>query len=118
MIKLIVKLLIMLAVLNAAARGGMAAWNYYQFKDAAQQAAVFGGEMPTSTLHMQVMEKAAEIGIPIAPEQVNVHRTGQRTVIEASYVQPVEFFPRYEYPVPLRFAVEGLYAGNPLEGLK
>ncbi len=112
MIQLLIKLLIAAAIINAAARGALVAWNYYQFKDAAQQAAVFGAKTPTGTLHAQVMKKAEEFEIPIAPEQVVVTRDGARTAIQASYVQPVEVFPRYVRDVPLQFVVEGLDAGR------
>ena len=108
----IITLVIVVAVLNAVGHAGTAYWKYYQFKDAAQQAAVFGGLTPTPTLHEQVMEKAGKLEIPVTAEDVVVTRNGQATVIEAAYVQPVELLPRYQYPMSFKFAVEGLlYAG-------
>ena len=118
MIKLIIKLVIVAILLTGIARAGMAAWGYYQFKDAAQQIAVFGAETATAHLHGQVMEKARSLGLPIADEQVSVTRDGLRTTIAVAYEQPVELFPQYVYAVPVKFAVEGVYAGNPLEGVQ
>ena len=108
----IITLVIVVIVLNATTRGGTAAWKYYQLKDAAQEIVVFGAFTPTSELQQQVLDKAYKLEIPMTANQVNVMRDGQRTVIEASYIQPVEFFPRYEYPISFRFMVEGLYVGG------
>ena len=110
----IVTLVLVVAVINAAGRGGTAYWKYYQFKDAAQQLVTFGALTPTSTLHGQVMEKADKLEIPIGPDDVTVERNGATTTIEAFYVQPVEFIPRYQYPITFRFAVEGMYTGGGL----
>ena len=105
--KTIIKLLIVAAVLNAAARSAMAAWSFYEFKDASQQIAIFAGDMPESALHEQVMETAVRLGVPVSPEQVTVRREGAVTRIEAAYEQPVELFPNYTRRVPVSFAVEG-----------
>jgi hypothetical protein len=105
--KAIIKLLIVAVVLNAAARSAMAAWSFYQFKDASQQIAIFAGEIPEATLHERVMETAARLGVPVAPEQVTVRREGPVTLIEAMYEQPIELFPNYTRRVPVSFSVEG-----------
>ena len=104
--KTIIKLVITLIILNAIARGAMAAWTYYQFKDATQQLVLFGSRTSTTELHNRILEKAAELNVQLAPENVNIEREGTRTRAEAAYVQPVEFFPNYIYPVNLSFTVE------------
>lgn len=111
--KTIIKILIALALLNAAARGAMAAWTYYQFRDRAEQLVIFGGQTSTAQLHDQIVETAAELAIPVAPENIIVEREGARTRAEAAYVQPVELFPSYTYPVSLSFRVEGFAALAP-----
>ena len=105
--KTIIKLLIAAALLNAAARGGMAAFTYYQFKDRAEQLVIFGAKASPNELQNQILETAAELEIPIDPENVTVERDGMRTRAEAAYVQPVEFFPNYTYPINFSFRVEG-----------
>ena len=40
--KTLFKLVIAILVLNASVRGGLAMWQYYQFKDGAQQVVLFG----------------------------------------------------------------------------
>jgi hypothetical protein len=108
--KTIIKLLITLAILNAAARGAMAAWTYYQFKDQAEQLVIFGARSSTTELHNQIVATAAELDVPLAPENVTVEREGARTRAQAAYVQPVEFFPSYTYPLNFSFSVEGFSA--------
>ena len=105
--KTIIKLLIVVAVMNAAARSGMAAWSFYQFKDASEQIAIFAGNKPESEIHAAVMETAMRLGVPVEPEQVTVRRDGFVTRIEAAYEQPVELFPNYIRRVPVSFSVEG-----------
>jgi hypothetical protein len=56
---------------------------------------------------------AAELDLPVAPENIVVERAGGRTRAEARYVQPVEFFPSYTYPVSFSFRVEGFAALAP-----
>lgn len=108
--KTIIKLLIVLAVLNAAARGAMAAWTYYEFRDTAQQLVIFGVSASETELHNQIMEKASELDVPLAPEDLTIRREGSRTWADAAYVQPVELFPRFIYPVNFSFSVEGFNA--------
>jgi hypothetical protein len=105
-LKTLVKLLIALVILNAAARGAVAAWTYYQFKDATQQLVLFGSRTPPGELRNRIVAKAAELNVPVEPEDVSVEREGVRTRAGAAYVQPVEFFPRYIYPINFSFTVE------------
>jgi hypothetical protein len=106
-VKTIIKLLIAAAILNAAVRGGMAAFTYYQFKDRAEQLVIFGARATPAELHNQIVATATELEVPIDPENITVEREGSRTRAEAAYVQPVEFFPSYTYPVNFSFRVEG-----------
>jgi hypothetical protein len=110
LIKTIVKLLIALVVINAAVRGGMAMWKYYQFKDAAQQLVIFGVKETPTQLHNEVLARAQDLDVPIAPENVNIRREGARTWADAKYTEQVELFPRYRYPIEFSFSVEGFNA--------
>ncbi len=106
--KTIIKLLVVLAACNAIARGAQATWTYYQFKDAAQQTILFGAGASPGQLHTQILEKAMELELPLQPEALTVRRDGQRTIVEASYTQPIELFPSYRYPAQFSFAVDSL----------
>jgi hypothetical protein len=104
----LVKLLITAAILNAAYRGGIAYWSYYQLKDFSQELIRFSFQSQPGELHDQILEKAVELNVPIESDNIQVRRdlNGRRTVADASYVQPIEFFPTYTYSVPMSFSVE------------
>ena len=109
--KTLLKLLIAIALINAAARGGMAFWNFYQLKDAAERALLFGSSSTSEELYTQVLERAGELELPLAAEDLSVRRSGNRRFIEASYTQSIEFFPSYRYPVPFSFNVDTVVTG-------
>lgn len=98
---------IAVAIINGTARTALVYWSYYQFEDAAQQLAVFGWQAPPEVLRSTAFDKASELFIPITEEQIVVTREGPRTMIQASYEHPVEYFPKRTYPLKLSFAVEG-----------
>lgn len=106
--KTIVKLLIALAIVNAVVRVGLATASYYEFKDQAQQLVTFGADAPVGELQNHMLERATALDLPVAPEDIEVTREGKRTAASASYTQPVEVFPSYEYPMNFHFTVEGL----------
>ena len=108
--KTIIKIAVALAIINAAFNAGEAAWRYYQLKDATQQLIVFGSQEYTTDLHNRILEKAAELRVPLLPENVTIHRQGTRTFVDAAYTQPVEYFPKQIYPVDLTFSVEAFAA--------
>lgn len=103
--KTIIKVLIAVALLNAMYRTGVEAMKYYELKDAAYQIALFGGFDSEASLHARVMEKAADLQVPISPHQVTVRREGMHTAITAEYDQPVELFPRFTRSAKLSFSV-------------
>jgi len=106
--KTIIKLLITAAIVNAAARSGMAAARYYELKDAAQELVTFGAQMPTGQLQNQIIAKAEELSVPLGSDDVDVSRDGLHTTAVASYTEPVEVFPSYIYPIDFHFSVEAL----------
>jgi hypothetical protein len=110
--KTVLKLVIAVAILNAAFRGGDSAWRYYQLKDAAERSLLFGSSSTSQQLHTQIMERAMELLVPLDSQDLRVYwKTGRRTA-EASYTQQVEFFPGYRYPVPFSFSVDTVAVGT------
>jgi hypothetical protein len=103
----LVRIALTVAVINAVARVGFAYWAFYQFRDKAEQTAIFGAQEPTWALHAAVMSKADELFLPVEDDQVTVERDGFRTIIEADYTQPIELFPNQTYPMKFSFSVEG-----------
>ena len=112
MIKTAIKLLIALAIVNAAVRAGMAAWSYYQLRDQAQQLIVFGTGVSTAELSADILVKAMELEVPLEPQNLDVRREGNRTFVDAFYTQPVELFPTFIYPVELSFSLNAFSAGS------
>lgn len=106
--KTIIKLLIAAAIVNAAARVGMAAAHYYQLKDAAQELVTFGASAPLGEIQNRILLRAQSFSLPLAPGDVEVSRDGLRTTASASYTQEVEVFPNYTYPMNFRFSVSAL----------
>jgi hypothetical protein len=111
--KTLFKLLVALLVLNAAVRGALAMWQYYQFKDAAQQVVLFGQRAEPEEIQANIVAKATAMSVPVRPDDVKVSRDGQRTVAQGSYTRPVEFFPNYSWPVTFTFIVDALSLSEP-----
>jgi hypothetical protein len=102
-----VRIGIAVAIINGVGRTALVYWSYFQFQDAAQQLAVLGWQARPEVLKSNALDRAVELLIPITEEQIVVTRNGPKTVIEASYVHPVEYFPNRNYPLKLSFSVEG-----------
>ena len=104
--KTFLKLLIVAIVINASARAGMAAVRHYQFKEAAQQAVLFGASTPTADVRQVIVQRGKELSLPVGPANVTVRRQGGRTWADAAYSQSVELFPQQIYPMNFSFKVE------------
>lgn len=104
----LIKLIIAGLIINAVARGATASWHYFQLKDAAQQAVVFGAGSTPDEIASAIVQRAAELNIPLEPAGVEVTRNGPRTVATATYTQVVPFLPIYEHPVTFSFSVDGV----------
>jgi|RhiMetdeSRZDD1v2_1073273.scaffolds.fasta_scaffold68716_3 hypothetical protein len=111
--KTLLKLVVTLLVLNATARGAWAAYNYYQLKDAAQQLVTFSQKATSEQLQQEIVAKAEELNLPLKAEDVSVRRDGVRMVAEGSYVQDIEFFPNFPYPITFSFVVDALTLDSP-----
>jgi hypothetical protein len=110
-VKTIIKLLIALAVINGAARVGLASARYYQFKDQSQELVTFGADAPPGEIQNHILDKATALDLPLEFEDIEVTREGQYTRATASYTEPVEVFPSYIYPMTFHFTVQGINLG-------
>ena len=102
----VIKLLLVAAILNAAARAGYAAVRYYELKDETEQLIRFGTTQTSSQLHDKIVAKAKELDLPLEPDGADVHRDGVRTIARVVYTQSIEVFPRFTRPFDLSFQVE------------
>ena len=60
----------------------------------------------TAQIQEQIIEEAEEQGVPLAAGDVTVERHGMLTTAEATYVDEIEVFPRYVYPMTWSFKVD------------
>jgi len=96
--KALIKLTIAALIVHATWRAGAAYWQYYQFRDGVQQIAQFSGKLSENELHSRVLEVGRSFEVPLEPGRVNVRRRENHTLIDASYDERIEVFPRYYYP--------------------
>jgi hypothetical protein len=103
--KTLIKLVIAALVVHATWRAGTVYFRYYQFKDGVQQTAQFAGTRSENELHNRVLELARELRVPLEADRLRVRREDNRTLIDATYDERLELFPRYFYPWQLRVNV-------------
>jgi len=89
----ILKLIVTALVLNACVQAGRASWNFYQFEDAVQQAALFSGKETPEQLKARVMVIAGEQQVPLDAETVTVAFQATQARITASYTDDVKLLP-------------------------
>lgn len=101
-------LLVAAVALNAVAHGGIVAWEHFSFTDEAENILTFGAAEPPEELHGRIRSVAADHGIRLEAEALNVTRDTVRTTAQGSYARSIEFFPGYVYPATLSFEVDAL----------
>ena len=106
--KTVFKLLVLIAILNAAARVGLATSSYYQLKDATQEILNFGAQVSTADLQQDIYRKAQSMQVPLGQEDVRVTREGPLTSAAATYTQAVEVFPSFVYSLNFSFSVDAV----------
>jgi hypothetical protein len=104
--KTVIKLLVAALIVNATARLGLSAWTQYQFRDSVQELVLFGSSETPADLKKEIIEEAADQGVPVADDDVLVDREGMLTTAQATYVDEIELFPRYVYPMTWTFKVD------------
>jgi hypothetical protein len=114
MLKLLVKLALTALIANAVWRLGSAYMEFYRFTDAVSQTAQFGGRRTRAELAQKVMEAAAQYDIPLAPDALHVVRDPRNhTIIDGTYVEPVDLLPGYRYPWAFNVHVDILSLETP-----
>jgi hypothetical protein len=108
MIKFLVKLAIVALLANAAWRVGSAYASYYKFKDAVQETTVYGPDKTDAQLRARIMELATEFDLAIAEDSFTIRRELNHTIVDGTFVQPVEVVPRYKYPWAFTWHVDSL----------
>jgi hypothetical protein len=98
MARTVVKLAIFLLVVHALYRFVPVYFHYQQFKDAVHETALFSRSKTDAQIIDHVMELAGKYQIPLQREYVQVRRQNEETLIDASYVESIEWLPTYSRP--------------------
>ena len=98
MIRTILKLAVVALLANATWHVFGAYAPYYKFKDAVQFAAQNRGRISDDELQQKVLDLAGQFEVPLTAAGVTVSRANGSTIVDASYVQPVDLLPGYTYP--------------------
>lgn len=104
--KTLLKLLVVVAILNAAYRFGMAEYRFSQLKESTRSILVLGTNTPVEELRDQILRRAGDLELTVPPDNVAVRREGVRTTAKVSYQKEIEAFPGYRYPRDYSFSEE------------
>jgi hypothetical protein len=104
--KLLFKLLIVALIANASWQVGSAYLNYYRFKDAVRQTTQFRGKLTDDQVHKRLLELANEYSVPVTDDTLTMTVRENHTIVEGSYVQPIDIVPTYRYDWPFKFYVD------------
>ena len=104
--KTLLKLLVVVAVLNAAYRFGMAEYRFSQLKETTKSVLVLGTNTPVEELRDQILRRAGDLELPVPADNVVMAREGVRTSAKVSYHEEIEIFPGYRFPRDYSFSEE------------
>ncbi|MEP7305351.1 MAG: hypothetical protein ABJA98_07550 [Acidobacteriota bacterium] len=113
MLKAIVKLAFAALIANAVWRLGTAYMQFYRFTDAVTQTAQFGPARSRADLPRRIIELASEYDVPLSVDDLMVQYDNRsHTVVDGSYVLPIDLAPGYRYPWPFTIHVDVLNLGS------
>ena len=93
--KLLLKLVVIAAVLNAAYQLGIDEYRHSQFKDAVHSMLTLGKDTPVEELKQQMLRKAVDLQLPVSEDKITISRQGVRTTVSVSYNTEPAPFPGY-----------------------
>jgi hypothetical protein len=91
----LIKFVIAVVILNAAARAGVAAFEHYQFTDAAHEAMVFAPNATDTQLVQTVARIAHDHNVPVTEDEITLRHNGPDIIIEFSYDKDVDLVPGF-----------------------
>jgi hypothetical protein len=114
-IKLLIKLALVALIANAAWHVMVAYASYYKFKDAVQQATLFGNDKTLDQLKARVVSLAAEYDLPVGDDDVTVKREMLHTIVDGSYEKTIDLAPGYSRPWTVQFHTD-TFSEAPMSG--
>ena len=106
--KTLIKLLVAAAIVYASWKCGNAYFRFYQLKDAAQDAALFGAGKSPDEIRNSVFEVANNLNLPVDPDKIAVRRTPNHTYVTTSYIEKIEILPSFFYPWEFKLNIDVL----------
>ena len=105
-IKTVIKLACVALLANATWHLFGAYSAHYKFKDGVHYAAQSRGDMTDEGLREKILGLASQFEVPVNADDVSVTHQGTHTVVELSYVRPVDLAPGFTYPWPFSVHVD------------
>jgi hypothetical protein len=113
--KLIIKLVIVALVANAAWHVMSAYASFYKFKDSVAQLALFGNDKSIDMLRGRVIASAGEYDLPLGDDDFSVRRENHHTIVDGSYTRSIELVPGFPRPWMFPFHIDS-YSEAPMTG--
>ncbi len=100
MFRLIIKLVLAALIANAAWRVGSVYASYYKFKDAVQETTQYGADKTDDDLRARIVELGSQYDLLITDDSFSLRRSGEHTITDGAFTQPIEVVPDYHYNWP------------------
>jgi hypothetical protein len=114
-IKLAIKLAIVALVANAAWHLMAAYTSHYKFKDAVQQATLFGNDKSVEQIKNRVLALASDYDVPLGERDVTVRRDQLHTFVDGAYTKSLDLLPGYSRPWTFEFHTD-TFSEAPMTG--
>ena len=100
MFRLVIKLALAALIANAAWHVGSVYASYYKFKDAVQETTQYGADKSDDDLRARIVELGTEYDLPVTDDSFSLSRSGEHTITDGAFTQPIEVLPSYRYKWP------------------
>jgi len=108
MIRTVLKLVVVALAANAVWHLFGAYAPNYKLQDGIQYAALNRGALSDEALQDKILDLAAQFEVPLTANQLSVTHTSNHTIVDVSYVRPVELAPGFSYPWPFSMHIDVL----------
>jgi hypothetical protein len=115
-IKTVIKLAFVALLANATWHVFGAYWPHYKFKDGVEYAAQYRGDITDEGLREKILGLASQFEVPLTAADVSVTHEAKHTIVELSYVRPIDLAPGFTYPWSFSVHVDTYTAKPPALG--
>jgi hypothetical protein len=98
MIRTILKLAVVALLANAVWHLFAAYSPNYKLQDSIQYAAQNRGQLTDDALKDKILDLAGQYEVPVTAADVSVTHLDTHTIVDLSYVRPIELAPGFKYP--------------------